>query len=471
MQVPYLKLLWVSDAPHESGILENLVEAFSDLSIHLCNSEEKSNSFLHNNEDHIALVILHLTHPKEKSWQTGLIRTIAKSNTQCKILVVVDEYQHAQAVRLFNAGADESCCADDNDHLINLVDLMTSTRRGEQLGVIPQKSPQAPQLVPEQFTFSIEMLELFEQLQRVIPQRTSLLLEGETGTGKTRLARLIHELSPRRNEPFLVLDCSTLSEELIESEMFGHVKGAFTGADQHYEGKFKAAGKGTLLLDEINSLPMKLQSKLLRVVDERMFEPVGSTKSLPMQARIIAASNATSLLEEVKQKRFRADLYYRLNVLGFYLPPLREQRRSIIPLATKLMTYFARQNQRRIDQLSRAALKLIDEYDWPGNIRELSNAIERAVVLARGNVIEPSDLPNDLFSRSFAKPLSKIRNSKPKVHNEGTIAQTKEEAEILRIQQALLNHDNNRLRAAEELGISRMGLYKKLHKYGIMEPK
>src|SRR5262249_44112966 len=183
---------------------------------------------------------------------------------------------------------------------------------------------------PFHFVLAPEMVELMEQIRRVGPQDTTLLFTGETGTGKTRMARLIHELSPRRDEPFLVVDCGALSPTLIESEMFGHVKGAFTGAERDRAGKFAAVGGGTLLLDEINSLPRELQSKLLRAVDERVFEPVGSNTSLPLRARLITAANVP-LDREVVEGRFRADLFYRLNVVGFYLAPLRERRAAVAP--------------------------------------------------------------------------------------------------------------------------------------------
>src|SRR5262245_12015043 len=192
--------------------------------------------------------------------------------------------------------------------------------------------------------FPPEMTLMREQVKRVVPQQTTLLLTGETGTGKTRLARLLHELSPRRGEPFLVVDCGAVSPNLIESEMFGHVKGAFTGADRDRPGKFAAAGRGTLLLDEINSLPLPLQSKLLRAVDDRVFEPVGSERGQPLRARLIAATNVP-LDDEVAAARFRADLYFRINVVGLYLPPLRDRRASIGPLAQRFLAELAARNR------------------------------------------------------------------------------------------------------------------------------
>ena len=315
------------------------------------------------------------------------------------------------------------------------------------------------------------MTELRERITRVIPQDTTLLLTGETGTGKTRLARLIHELSPRRAEPFLVVDCGAVSPSLIESEMFGHVKGAFTGADRDRLGKFAAAGRGTLFLDEINSLPLALQGKLLRAVDDRVFEPVGSERSQPLRARLIAATNAR-LDDEVAAGRFRADLYFRINVVGFYLPPLRERRDVIVPLAIKFLAELAERNRPDVRGASAEVLNALQAYSWPGNIRELRNVIERAVALCPGPEVQILDLPEAMRLAGVddngfepSKELGKIVLELSSL----TLAQSKEEAEILRIKEALAKHQNNRLRTASELGISRMGLYKKLHKYGLVD--
>jgi transcriptional regulator with PAS, ATPase and Fis domain len=307
---------------------------------------------------------------------------------------------------------------------------------------------------------------LREQVRRVAPQETTILLTGETGTGKTRLARYIHEHSLRRDEPFLVVDCGALSASLIESEMFGHVKGAFTGADRDRPGKFAAAGHGTLLLDEVNSLPLPLQAKLLRAVDERVFEPVGANKPIALHARVIAVSNVP-LEQEVEAQRFRSDLYYRLNVVEFFLPPLRERRPVIAPLARRFLTEFVGRNRPDIEGITAEALRLLECYRWPGNIRELRNVLERMVALSPGPILRADDLPETI--RSGTLPLLQAGPAASDGEGNGPLrlSQAKEEAEIWRIKQALEKHGNNRLRAAAELGISRMGLYKKLHKYNL----
>jgi two-component system, NtrC family, response regulator HydG len=252
--------------------------------------------------------------------------------------------------------------------------------------------------------FPPEMLQIREQVQRVVSQDVTLLLTGETGTGKTRLARLIHELSGRRGEPFLVIDCGAVSPSLAESEMFGHVQGAFTGADRDRPGKFAAARRGTLLLDEINSLPLPLQAKLLRAIDDRTFEPVGSERSQPLRARLMAATNVP-LAAEVKAGRFRADLYFRINVVSFFLPPLRQRRASIAPLAHKFFTELAARNRPDLRGLGPEVVRALEDYRWPGNIRELRNLIERTVALAGGPTIQLDDLPEPLRRETAGGPV------------------------------------------------------------------
>ncbi len=310
------------------------------------------------------------------------------------------------------------------------------------------------------------------RLLRVITQSTNLLICGETGTGKSRLARHIHELSPRRDHPLQVVDCATLAPTLIESEIFGHVRGAFTGADLDRAGKFETVGEGTLLLDEINALPIALQGKLLRVLDDRRFERVGSNVLVPLNARLIVISSSP-LEEEVAAGRMRADLYYRLNVVSFHLPPLRQVPDAILPLAQDFVTDFVRQTGRHQRSISRDAQKLLSNYPWPGNVRELRNAMERAVNLGLQSEIQVHDLPEPV--RSWRPPKQSpstscppaVRLPRARPADVMTLSHDMEQVEILKITEVLRKHRNNRVRAAAELGISRMSLYNKLRKYGM----
>jgi DNA-binding NtrC family response regulator len=323
---------------------------------------------------------------------------------------------------------------------------------------------------PFLYACSGEMDALMSQVRRVAPRDTTVLLGGETGTGKTRLARLIHELSPRAAEPFLVINCGALSSSLIESEMFGHVRGAFTGADRDRTGKFAEVGRGTLFLDDIDCLPPALQVKLLRTVEERVFEPVGSNRPLSLQARLITASNR-ALDQEVAAGRFRADLYYRLNVVSFALPPLRDRPGVIPELSRTFAEEFARRDGYPAPDLSPEALDALTSYGWPGNVRELRNAIERAVALCGGSELHAADLPTAVRSTAVATAEPAPRPRAEAATSPGpatTLARSKEDAEATRIVQALDQHGNNRLRAAAELGISRMTLYKKLRKYNLI---
>jgi len=312
-----------------------------------------------------------------------------------------------------------------------------------------------------------------EYIRRVIDQDTTLLLTGETGTGKTLLARHIHQSSARRDRPFMIVDCGSLAPSLIESEMFGHVRGSFTGADKDRVGKLAAAGDGTLVLDEINSLPLVLQAKLLRAVEERVFEPVGSDRPQALRARIIAVSNVP-LEVEVTRERFRADLYYRLNVVGFRLPGLRERSADIVPLARKFLSEHPVARTRGILGIAPQALDALERYAWPGNIRELRNVIERVAVLSAGRLVTPADLPAAVRSPAAALPAAPVAaavvDAPPanKAVGAGPPAEGPDD-EVWRICEALRKHRNNRARAAAELGMSRVSLYKKLHKYGLFD--
>jgi two-component system, NtrC family, response regulator HydG len=424
--------------------------------------------------DEVALGMIQLTATADDAEVSRFVQAAAARKQPCAAVVFDEEYRNHLAVAFLRAGvADYVGLPVSADWLSYLMDTLTLRAR---LG-LPRK-PAAADLAravsvqdPLHLGSDPETVALLEQIRRVGPQDTTLLFTGETGTGKTYLARLTHELSPRRDEPFLAIDCGALSPTLVESEMFGHVKGAFTGAERDRQGKFAAAGGGTLLLDEINSLPLPLQGKLLRAVDERAFEPVGSNKLQPLRARLIVASNRP-LDREVREGRFRADLYYRLNVVGFYLAPLRERRRAIAPLAARFLVQSACRNSRFIGQIAPDALRALQEYDWPGNLRELRNVLERAVALCAGPDIQLRDLPDGIRSAITAtSPASaEVTAGGPAPHPGGRsgLATVTEEAELLRITAALEKHGHNRQRAAAELGISRLALSKKLHEYGLI---
>jgi DNA-binding NtrC family response regulator len=330
----------------------------------------------------VALVLAYLPSAGARGLMR-LLRAAARARRPCPTLALDDAYRPDHAAAALRAGAaDYLALPDELPRLAAVASLLTRRLRAAAAPAAPPPAAAAPPA-------------LLDQVRRVAPQDTTLLLTGETGTGKTRLARLIHELSPRRGQPFLIVDCGALSASLIESELFGHVKGAFTGADRDRPGKLAAAGRGTLLLDEVNSLPLPLQGKLLRAVDERVFEPVGGNAPQPVQARLVAASNVP-LGREAAEGRFRSDLYYRLGVVHFHLPPLRQRRGEVAALAARFLAEFAARNRPDVTGLSAAAVQALEGYDWPGNVRELRNAVERAAALCHGPEVLPEDLPGDV---------------------------------------------------------------------------
>lgn len=242
---------------------------------------------------------------------------------------------------------------------------------------------------------SREMKEVYDQLAQVARSQATVLILGETGTGKELVAHAIHYNSDRADKPFVKAHCAALPENIIESELFGHVKGAFTGATTDRQGRFQLADGGTLFLDELGEIPMAIQIKLLRVLQEREFEPVGSTKTLKVNVRLIAATNR-DLPQMITEGTFREDLYYRLNVFSVFVPPLRKRKSDILQLADHFLEKYSQENGKRLRRLSSAAIDMLYSYHWPGNVRELENAIERAVVVAEGDTIHPHNLPPTL---------------------------------------------------------------------------
>jgi two-component system response regulator HydG len=281
-----------------------------------------------------------------------------------------------------------------------------------------------------------------------------VLIQGESGTGKEVVARYIHNLSGRADGPFLSINCGALPENLLESELFGHVKGSFTGAVRDKQGLFAAARGGTFFLDEVGEMPPSLQIKLLRVLQEREVIPVGATETIPVDVRIVAATNR-DLEEEVRRGHFRSDLFYRLNVIALDLPPLRERRDDLVLLIDAFLQELAAERQTAPKALSADALDAVMVYDWPGNVRELQNALEHAVVLTKGALIEPGVLP-ERITRRRREPLVAERSSP------NPSLEVIERAYIMWVLQA---EGGNKTRAAEVLGIDPSTLYRKLSRY------
>lgn len=310
------------------------------------------------------------------------------------------------------------------------------------------------------------MLKVYDLIEAVADSRTTVLITGESGTGKSLLARAIHHRSSRRSKPFVEVSCGALPETLLESELFGHVKGAFTGALADKPGRFLSADGGTVFLDEINSASPAMQVKLLRVLQERCFEPVGSSETRTVDVRVILATNV-DLAQLVAEQKFRQDLYYRINVVNIRLPPLRERISDIPLLANHFLRRFSRESGREVLSFSQEALAAMQRYHWPGNVRELENAVERAVVLCRKPHVEAEDLPETIQAAApqRASTTAGAADTEPDVPMPLDKALEGPERRI--IEMALKRNKWNRQLTAAELNINRTTLYKKMRKYGL----
>ena len=387
---------------------------------------------------------------------TGLdVLRASKEKNPATVVIMISAYVTTEvAVEAMNEGAyDYVPKPFDNDELkatvANALELKTLEQEKETIDDQLKKNIHFKRIVGN----SPAMLHIFNLIRQVATTRTNVLVSGESGTGKELIARAIHEESQRSAKPFVAINCGGIPETLMESELFGHIKGSFTGATQDKKGLFEAAHKGTVFLDEIGELGMSLQVKLLRAVQEKAFKPVGSNEDIEVDCRIITATNK-NLAEEVIEGRFREDLFYRLNVIEIKVPPLRERRGDLKALAQHFLDKYSREMGKEIKKMSSYAVDLLNKYDFPGNVRELENLMERSVALSNTNIILPESLALSVHKRRWIEGVEGKRYDLDEVGKGVALDVILREIEYAYLQKALEAAEGNKNRAAELLGIT-----------------
>jgi DNA-binding NtrC family response regulator len=408
--------------------------------------------------DHFDLVVTDIMMPSMDGLQ--LLQEIRSFDPELPIIVITAYGTVENAVAALRAGARDYITKPfENDDI-----LLTIERVFEHSRLLDENRYLHEQ-IDSRYRFtgiagrSAAMQAVLEMSASVAISNANVLITGESGTGKELLARSIHTGSPRRDKPFIVLNCAALPENLLESELFGHEKGSFTGALTARKGRFELAHEGTLFIDEVGEMSLAAQVKLLRVLQEHEFERVGSTRTIRCDVRLVAATNK-NLLDAVKAGTFREDLYYRLDVVNIHMPPLRERREDIELLTRHFIARYVADTGKRVDDLSPRALSCLLAYDWPGNVRELQNAVERAVVLARTTILTPHDFPQSIQGETD------ICVSLPQQN--GNLTEILEDFERQLIVQTLRRHNGSQTKAADVLGIKRTTLRYKMQKYGLV---
>jgi DNA-binding NtrC family response regulator len=389
-----------------------------------------------------------------------LLKTVRKTHTQTAFIIMTAFGTIEGAVAAMREGAFDYLTKP-----INLDELDLLLKRIEEMQVLRSENQILREQLLEKYSFSgiISQSQAMEQIlntaARVAQSTASVLIRGESGTGKELIAKALHFASDRRNRPFLAVNCAALNENLLESELFGHEKGAFTGADKQRRGRFELADGGTIFLDEIGDISPATQVKLLRVLQEQQFERVGGSESLSVNVRILAATNK-NLEEAIDSGAFREDLFYRLNVVTIEIPPLRQRREDIAPLLDYFLHRFIKENKRKKLSISKEAMDALLRYDYAGNVRELENIVQRSVIMSRGELITTADLPQIL--RDSTK-----ESSFPATTSNLTLTEQVDQLEKNLIFEALRSHAKNQSKAAKALGLSERNLRYRLKKWGV----
>ncbi len=449
------RILIVDD---EKNIRSGLAIAFQDEGYDTVEAEDGQKGWEAVNRHNVDLVITDLRMPVMSGYD--LLKKISSAYPTLPVIVLTGHGSIEDAVQAMRDGAvDFFTKPVDLDHLILTVSKSLSNKEIKEQNkklkaeIRSLKSRQQTQEIIGKSAPLVKMMEIIEQ---VAPTRASVLITGESGTGKELVANAIQSMSSRSEGPFIKVHCASLSPTLLESELFGHEKGAFTGAVSQKKGRFELADGGTIFLDEIGEIDQSTQIKILRVLQERTFERVGGEETISVDVRIIAATNK-DLEEEVRKGNFRQDLYYRLNVVHITVPPLRERKEDISLLVASFLKTFNEEDGKSVEGFTPAARKAIMAYSWPGNIRELRNTVESCVVMARGRMIDVDQLPFHITDSDLPQTVSlKI----------GTSLESAEKKLIL----ATIDWcKGNKTRAAEVLGIGRKTLHRKLDEYGEKE--
>ncbi len=449
------KVLIVEDEEHARTGLAELVESWgytTETAEDGLDALDKVNAFAP------AIVITDLKMPRMDG--LGLLQELGNHPESLAVVVLTGQGDVGVAVTAMKSGAYDFIEKPvDAARLRNILTNASKQQDAERELEVTRRKLRDTGLLGSLVGTSKKMQEIFRLIELVAPSTASVLITGESGTGKEMVARTIHELSPRKGKPFVAINCAAIPESLIESEIFGHEKGAFTGALERRTGCFELAEGGTLLLDEIGEMPVATQAKLLRVLEDRKLRRLGSKTETSIDVRVLAATNKVPE-EAVASGQLRNDLYYRLNVFNIHMPPLRDHKDDLPALVQFLLQDMNSKHNRSVSGVTDDVSKAFQNYAWPGNVRELRNTLERAVILCESRIVEPKHLPPGFGSVIPRAPVQEANGIRLGV---GT---TVEEAEKLLILKTLESTNNNKTRAAEILGISLKTLHNKLKEYG-----
>ncbi len=437
----------------EKNLREGLAEAFGLEGYATLSAQDGQEAIALLEQNYVDLVVTDLKMPRVSGME--LLQHIKRRWQNIPVIIITAHGDISEAVSAMQYGALEFITKPlDLEHLLklarNALEIRELSIKNQEL----RDEVLAQQRISSIIGKSAAMRHIFDLVRKVAPTKASVLITGESGVGKEVIADAIHNLSPRREKPLVKVHCAALAESLLESELFGHEKGAFTGAQNRKRGRFEMADSGSLFLDEIGEINQNVQIKILRVLQEKKFERVGGEATVDVDVRFIAATNRDLKLE-IAEGRFREDLYYRLNVVNIHVPPLRERREDIPLLAATFLHEFSQENGKELDGFEPRARTALYSYDWPGNVRELRNCIESAVVMASGRFVGLEDLP----------PGPRSTQEKKEIHL--PVFSSLAEAEKIIITETLAMLGGNKSKTAEVLKIGRKTLYQKIEEYGI----